>query len=256
MDEGVDAAVLALAAQGTLTAASAMVLAPAWPEAGRRLADVEISRGLHLDFTSPFVSAPAAPRALPALMGAAFLRRLDSRALEHAIGEQLERYDGVMKAPPDFVDGHQHVHQLPVLRDALARALHARYGPRAAGIALRLCLARQWRGLKAAIIAGTGAGALAKLAASGRHPANTDFAGVYGFSPGADLARLWRGWLSGLVGEAPLIMCHVATNAAAGGAPDPIRAARLAEWRWLGSSAFRDLCTELGVGLRSWRVAG
>jgi predicted glycoside hydrolase/deacetylase ChbG (UPF0249 family) len=256
MDDGVDAAVLSLAAQGTLTAASAMVLAAGWPEAGRRLADVEISRGLHLDFTSPFVSGSAAPRALPALLGAAFLGRLDQGALERAIGDQLERYDGVMKAPPDFVDGHQHVHQLPGVREALMRALRARYGALSEGIAMRLCLARRWRGLKAAVVAGTGATAFASLAAAGRHPANSDFAGVYGFSPGADLARLWRGWLSGLVGEAPLIMCHVATDQAPASVPDAIRGARLAEWRWLGSSAFRDLCTELGVRLRSWRVAG
>lgn len=256
MDEGVDAAVLALAARGTLTAASAMVLAPRWPEAGRRLADVEISCGLHLDLTSTFVPETNLPRALPALMGVAFLGQLDRAALKRTVERQLERYDGVMKAPPDFVDGHQHVHQLPGVREVLTQALRTRYGALAEGIALRLCLARRWRGLKAAIIEGTGASALARLAARGGHPANSDFAGVYGFSPGADLAHLWRGWLCGLVGEAPLIMCHVATQEAPGGAPDSIRGARLAEWRWLSSSAFGDLCTELGVIFRKWRVSG
>ena len=96
MDDGVDAAVLALAARGTLTAASAMVLAPNWPEAGRRLADVEISRGLHLDLTSAFVPVSSLPRALPALMGAAFLGQLESAALERGIERQLDRDDSVM----------------------------------------------------------------------------------------------------------------------------------------------------------------
>ena len=54
MDEAVDAAILDLAERGVVTATSAMVLSPTWPEAAEALKDAPLSRGLHLDFTSPF----------------------------------------------------------------------------------------------------------------------------------------------------------------------------------------------------------
>ena len=254
MDEGVDDAILALAERGTVTAASAMVLSPSWKDAGRRLMDVKANRGLHLDLTSPF-AASTAP-ALPRLMRAAFLGRLDRGAMRHAIERQLDAFEAVAKAPPDFIDGHQHVHQLPVIRDLLMVALKAQYGASASRIGIRLCLARRWRGLKAAIVATTGAGALSRLIRKEGHPTNTDFAGVYDFSPRADLAALWRGWLTGVVGERPLIMCHVAAKEGPNSTFDRIRRARITEWQWLCSQAFRDLCSECAIVLRGWQTRG
>jgi chitin disaccharide deacetylase len=258
MDDGVDAAVLALARRGVITATSAMVLSPSWPEAGRRLRDVELSRGLHLDLTSPFAETheAALARPLPHLMAAAYSRRLDAAALRRAIGRQFDRFEAVAQMPPDFVDGHQHVHQLPGIRDELVAALKERYGQAASAIALRVCLTRRWRGLKALIIAHTGARSFAALAAGGGHPMNSDFAGVYGFSPRADLAGLWRRWLGSLSGERPLVMCHVATEGVAAGLADGIRSARLNEWKWLGSPAFQDLCAEIGIKRAAWRGRG
>jgi chitin disaccharide deacetylase len=254
MDEGVDAAILALAKRGTVTAASAMVLSPSWSDAGRRLLDVKVDRGLHLDLTSPF--AAATPPALPRLMGAAFSGRLDRSKMRHAIERQLDAFEAVAKAPPDFIDGHQHVHQLPVVRDVLMIALKAQYGALASRIGIRLCLARRWRGLKAAIIAATGAGALSRLIRKWGHPANTDFAGVYDFSPSADLAALWRGWLTTLIGERPLIMCHIAANEGPNSPFDRIRTARISEWQWLCSQSFRDLCSECAIVFRGWQTGG
>lgn len=51
--------IAALAEHGRLTATSAMVLSPRWPEDVPRLRDVRhrIDVGLHLDWTSPFAVA-------------------------------------------------------------------------------------------------------------------------------------------------------------------------------------------------------
>jgi chitin disaccharide deacetylase len=258
MDDGVDAAILALARQGVVTATSAMVLSPSWPAAARRLADARMDCGLHLDFTSPFAREQEATlaRPLPQLIAAAYAGRLERHALRGAIGRQLDRFDAAVQAPPAFVDGHQHVHQLPGIREALLAALRDRYGQAASAIGLRLCLTRRWRGLKAAIIAGMGGRALGRMIAAAGHSKNSDFAGVYGFSPAADLAALWRRWLTDVAGERPLIMCHVAMDSAARWPADEIRAARLNEWKWLGSTAFQDLCAELGVRRAGWRIGG
>jgi predicted glycoside hydrolase/deacetylase ChbG (UPF0249 family) len=258
MDDGVDAGILALARQGVVTATSAMVLSPFWPAAARPLTDVEVDCGLHLDFTSLFAQAQEAAlaRPLPKLIAAAYSGRLDRAALRGAVGRQLDRFDAATQAPPVFVDGHQHVHQLPGIREALLASLRERYGEAASAIALRLCLTRRWRGLKAAVIARMGGRSLGRMIAAAGHPKNSDFAGVYGFSPAADLAALWRRWLTDVAGERPLIMCHVAADSAAGWPADEIRAARLNEWKWLGSPAFHDLCTELGIRRAAWRIGG
>lgn len=259
MDPGVDKAILALASRGVVTSVSAMVLSPRWAEAGRPLMEAPVSRGLHLDFTSPFATvASPLPTALPRLMAAAFAGQIDRSAVRLAVERQIDLYLRAVGEPPDFVDGHQHAHQLPILREVLVAGLRAQFGTAAAQrVGLRICAPRRWRGPKAAVIAACGASALARIAAERGHPVNTDFAGVYDFSPGIGLPALWRGWLGGLVGARPLIMCHVAAeDAPPSGPPDPIRRARIAEWRWLGSGSFTDLCARSGVELCSWTSAG
>ncbi|HZV21082.1 MAG TPA: ChbG/HpnK family deacetylase, partial [Hyphomicrobiales bacterium] len=211
MDAGVDAAILALGKQGRVTAASAMVLSPRWADAALALKDSELSVGLHIDFTSPFADRFFTRRQLPALIIAAHARFLDSRFFEDEIDRQFDLFERGLHRPPGFIDGHQHVHHLPILRDALFRVLKNRYGSGAELIGLRVCAARRWRGLKAAIIGATGAFALARLAAVSGNPINSDFAGVYDFG-GGELSVLWERWLDGLRGPLPLIMCHVAVE--------------------------------------------
>lgn len=256
MDAGVDAAVIDLAQRGVVTSTSAMTLAPGWAQAGPRLRDVNVDCGLHLDLTSAFVANQSLPRSLTRLIEAAFLGGLDRAAIRWAITLQLERFDAVMKAPPQFVDGHQHVHHLPGVREELLSALSGHYGSAASGIGLRICVARSWRGLKAKIVESTGAHQLAQAAKRAGHPVNSDFAGVYDFSRRAYLPTLWQGWLDSVRGDAPLIMCHVASGPGPSGSADGIREARLREWRWLGSQGFADLRAKLGVELARWHVRG
>jgi chitin disaccharide deacetylase len=258
MDPAVDEAILRLAERGVVTSTSVMTLAPGWPQAARRLADAPLDRGLHLDFTSPFVDRPAG---LAQLMAAAYLGRLDRPSIRRAIVKQLDRYETALGAAPDFVDGHQHTHQLPGVREEVIGALADRYGAKAPQVRLRSCLTRRPRGVKAAVIAATGAGALTRLALAHGHPVNSDFLGVYDFSPKADLAALWRGWLSSLEktpradisftsgASFPLAMSHVGVDGPAAPGHDTIRMARIREFGWFSSTEFGDLCQELRVVL-------
>ncbi len=256
MDAGVDAAILKLGAIGSIGSASAMVLSPRWGEAARASQDApSISFGLHLDFTSEFVEGPFAGQSLTAFVVRAVSGRLDREALRREIVRQLALFETGRKAAPDFVDGHQHVHHLPAVRDELAWALGHRYGDGAKRIGLRICKSAAWRGTKAAIVARTGASGLLKLAAAGGHPVNSDFAGVYDFARDADLEALWRGWTAGLVGPLPLIMCHVASRSDDASRSDPIRAARLNEFAWFSSEAFRSLCQQCAISPVRWPPA-
>lgn len=254
MDGGVDAAILKLSAEGVVTATSAMVLSPAWPEAALPLKDASLSRGLHLDFTSPFVGDIFPRQTITGLTMRTHSGVLNRKLLRKEIDRQLSLFETRMKVLPDFVDGHQHCHLLPFVREALLDSLADRYGADARRISLRNCAPRRWRGVKAAIIARTGTFRLEDLARKREHPMNSDFAGVYDFNEDADFEALWTDWLARLQGASPLVMCHVAERGDHAGS-DPIRGARYLEYAWLGSTKFRELTLRLSKRPERWPQA-
>ena len=164
MDGSVDAAILELAAQGVVTATSAMVLSPTWPDGrgalGRRASLPRPSSRLH----SPFAGDVFPRQSITGLTMRAHSGRPRPKALAKGHRPAAFAVRDDMKAPPDFVDGHQHCHLLPFVREALIDALADRYGAEARRISLRICTPRRWRGLKAAMIARTGTFRLESLA--------------------------------------------------------------------------------------------
>jgi predicted glycoside hydrolase/deacetylase ChbG (UPF0249 family) len=256
MDEGVDSAILKLASLGSISAASAMVLSPRWALAAQASHGVaSLSWGLHLDLTSAFADRGFAGLGLPSLMVRAMTGRLDRAALRREADRQLLLFETGRRAAPDFVDGHQHVHHLPVVRDVLLEALRDRYSGGARRIGLRICCTRVWRGTKAAVIAGSGASRLSQMAAAGGHPVNSDFAGVYHLGANANLAAYWKGWVQRLAGPLPLVMCHVAVQSGDEGRGDPIRQARLREFGFLASGEFQSLSRQYELCLARWPPA-
>ena len=238
----VDAGILRLVEMGRLTAVSCLTGGPRWEADGPALLATgnAVDLGLHLDLTDG--AAGGTPVRLVRLLAAAYARRLDPAEVERRIGAQLDAFERVARRPPAFVDGHRHVHQLPVVREALLRALRARYGP--AVPLVRCTVPRRWRGAKALVIAALGGFALRRRLRREGVPHNRDFAGVYGFDPRADYPGLMRRWLAG-VGDGAIILCHPGLP---GGKPeDPIAEARVAELRYLGSPEFREDCVRAGV---------
>jgi chitin disaccharide deacetylase len=256
MDAGVDAAILKLAGLGAITAASAMVLSPRWPEAARTARDApSLSFGLHFDLTSPFACGDFPARSLTALILRAQAGLLGRALLRRQADFQLEAFEKAFGAPPAFADGHQHVHHLPAVREVLLEALEDHYGRDKDRIGLRICVARRWRGVKAEIVARTGARGLSKLALKRGHLANSDFAGVYDFGLETSLPALWRGWATNLEGGFPLIMCHVALRTGDAVKGDPIRGARFREFEWLASEEFRSFCQQSALNPVRWPTA-
>lgn len=127
MNPGVDEAVLQLAAQGRLSATSCMSGAPRFRADAAALAASGLQTGLHLNFTEALGDARGLYLPLSRLIASAYLRRLDGARLRAQIARQLDDFEDAMGRAPDFVDGHQHVHQLPQLRSALLAELERRY---------------------------------------------------------------------------------------------------------------------------------
>ncbi len=240
---GITEAAAVLGAMGRVSALSCMSQATGWPAAARTLKpalDGRVDFGLHLNFTEP-CSGAGTKRSLKNLIAVAYARALDPVVVRDAIRRQLHAFENAIGAPPDFVDGHQHVHQLPVIREALVGELTARYGTRMpwlrhAGaprpvLGAATPLADR---LKERVITALGANALRKLARDAGISQNGHLLGVYGFT-GALEAHVvrWGAWCS-RAGDGDLLMCHPAAGCAT--PDDPIASARRME--------FEALCSE------------
>jgi predicted glycoside hydrolase/deacetylase ChbG (UPF0249 family) len=257
-DYGFDAAVslgiLDCVDAGRISATSCMTLSPAWPQWAPALRERAGSAdfGLHLDINE--FANYAVQRPLSGWISATYLRRVDAVEARSWVSRQLDGFEAAMQCAPDYLDGHQHVHQLPVLRSAVCAELTQRYGQ---ACALRSTRSRVWRGNKAAIIAGLGASALRWAARSAGLRMNLDFAGVYDFAPTALFSARVDAWLRSLP-DGGLLMTHPGRSGGTQPRPDAVRHARTQELEfWLSAEAGELLARE-GVQLgrcQDWPAA-
>ena len=242
----VDDAVEQLTLAGRLSATSCMTTSPLWPQAAARLKPLRprLSTGLHFNLTESHDHQHPS-QALGMVLRQSYLRQIPKAQMRTAWREQLDAFERVMGAPPDFVDGHQHVHQLPGLRDAMQAELQARYAAhempwvRSTAPATGL-----WRSPKAAIIALLGGWTTTRHLQQAHIPINHGFGGVYGFdapnaaSYGAQMAS----WLPHMESTG-LLMCHPASGVVVG---DAIGQQRPVEFEYLMSDAFGELLARKG----------
>lgn len=250
MNDAIDTGIIRLAGQGRLSATSCLVHGASFAANAQALAKAPIQTGLHLNFTEQ-IGVPGLYLPLATLIRRSYLRQLDGNAVRAQIAQQLDVFHEVMGRAPDFVDGHQHIHQLPQIRGALLEALALRYqGGVRPWLRSTRCTAQS--GLpascrvKAAVIQTLGARALAGRAQRAGFYLNARFAGVYDFRGGERVYRsLLTGWLSN-VRDGDLLMCHPAARV---DPADPMGAQRLAEFNVLASD-------ETGHCLHENRIQG
>lgn len=249
----IDRGILALARQGRLQAVSCLTGGAAWAADAAALVQLAepggLQIGLHWNLTDGAPLAPALaarwPRfpTLPALIARAHLRALPLAAIGAELQAQWAAFVAISGRTPDFVDGHQHVHHLPGLRDLLLAAL-----PAAAAPALRHTgrLPGPGFAVKRALIAGTGGRALGRQLQRRGLPHNTSLFGVYDFRD-PDYRAWMQRWLAALPARGALLFCH--PGEAADDAADPIAGARVRELAYLRSDAFADDLVAAGVTL-------
>ena len=247
----IDNGILQLIAMGRLTAASGLVLSPRWPQAAKQLtAEVRANAdiGLHLDFTQ---FSHALTHRLGAVIVKSTFRLLPISQARQVIQRQLDAFENALGTPPDYVDGHQHVHQLPQIREALIEELVARYGNRLPWI--RVARPPLQDGLKALVIERLGASALEKLALANGFMCSKTLLGVYGFDANA---AQYRQHLAGWLSKAPsasspvALMCHPAVGASdTTQSQDAILPARLVEYEVMADPHFASMLQDNSVQL-------
>ena len=237
-----------LARAGRISATSAMVLSPRWAGDAGLLRDMHgrIDVGLHLDWTSGFARAAGHGMSLGSAMRTAVLGGFDQAAARAVIERQLDAFEAVWKAPPDHIDGHQHVQQFAGIREALVAVVRARYAINNRAY-FRLSTGEGAdKSLKMRVISRLGADALAGLAKAAEIACAPALSGVYDFSGGAQrYAQLMDHWLRAAP-EGAIVMCHPALRAEAG---DAIGAARVWEYACLAGDAFAGSLARAGAVL-------
>ena len=220
LTEGVSSGIEELASAGRLSATSALVTTRHWAEHATRLNRLhdKIAIGLHFNLTlgrplgtMPWLCPTGAFPTLPAVLRASLARHIPRDEIAAEFTRQLEHFERAVGQAPDFIDGHQHVHALPVIRDAVLGALSVKHagrpilvrdpgdGPaailgRAASVKKALVLATLARGFGDAVKA---AGFLA----------TTSFSGVSAF----DESKPYRAELDRFFTKPSachLVMCH------------------------------------------------
>lgn len=224
--------------------------------------------GLHLNL-SEALPGSRWHRPLNALLLGSHLGRLNAPAVRAAlaadIARQLDAYEQRFGAMPDFIDGHQHVHQLPVVRELLLDEVQRRWP---AGSPRRPWL-RRCAGPAAApagdaggplpgpervkpwVIQSLGCEPLSRLARAAGLQQNERLLGVRRFEGhSAGFLRLLNLWLA-RAGQADLLMVHPA--ACLPGLNDGILAARAVEFAVLASAPFADALSRHGLQVQALR---
>lgn len=188
------AAIRELVGDGRLSGTSAMTTFAEWPDEAvhlRPLLDDGVV-GVHLTLTDHAPLGPC-PRlapdgsfpSFPTLARDAWLGRLSLAEIEAELTRQVERLRDVLGRPPDFLDGHHHVHQLPGVRDVVVALARTHLGPagwvRTCADSTTSVLARGGDVGRGLLFATAGAGLARRLTRAGV-PTNPTFAGVYGFT--------------------------------------------------------------------------
>lgn len=261
----VSAAIRDLVMGGRLNATSVMVVAPSFDRAEAASLDLlnagakRVAVGLHVTLTAPFkpLSPGYAPLRdgaflpLPEMLKRAMIRGLSREKLEVEIAAQLKAFIDAFGRAPDFVDGHQHVHLFPQVRDAFLHAVK-QAAPSAwvrqcgrPKVSLMQRLADR-KGLLLDMLSG----AFRKRAAALGIATNPAFAGTYDFAA-ADVPafpELFPRFLDGLPAGG-LVMCHPGRVDAELDRLDPLTVQREREYAYFAGPDFPAALAAAGVKL-------
>jgi hypothetical protein len=262
----VSAGIRELAAAGRLSATGVMTCMPVWPDEAPALRSLGegLAVGLHVTFTDqrPLGDMPRlAPQGrfpdIATLFKLCFSSRLPMAEVTAELERQLDSFEAHFGRSPDFIDGHQHVHLLPGIRQAILALFDRRLDT--GTVWLRDCtddpvsLLKRRSAAKAAFIAMLGL-PLAWAARARKIKMNRGFSGFYdgGREPLAGaLPRLLLG-----AGDGHLLMVHPGHVDDALIACDSLTTPRQSEWEALIATDLSERLGAMGFAIASGSFLG
>jgi predicted glycoside hydrolase/deacetylase ChbG (UPF0249 family) len=216
---GVSEGILSLAEMGRLSATSVIATTAHWPHLARAVNSLRanLAIGVHLNLTlgRPLgrMKGLAPDRTFPnlqRLMQLVLTGNVNRVEIADEIERQLDCFETGTSFPPDFIDGHQHVHAFPIIRHIVVNIVQRRYPDH--GILLRdptddliPTIRRGVAVLKALCVAGLAYG-FRQLATSNGFLLNSGFSGYSTF--GAVPYEIEFQTFLRYRGPVHMIMCH------------------------------------------------
>jgi len=235
LSPGVSRGIRELLELGRLSATSCMVVYPEFSADGPLLKPFFGSADIGLHFTM------TQKRTLPFVAAESFLYPPPVSKMIAAVEEQVGKFSDALGRLPDYIDGHQHVHLLPVLREAVVRVA-ARIGAyvRDASEPIGAAMWQRPAPLESMYLSCL-SGPLSKLAQRWNVATNRGFRGARNFRDSRPFRDLFRSMIAG-AGDGCLVMCHPGYSDPLLVERDGVREAREAELRYFSGPDFpRDL---------------
>jgi predicted glycoside hydrolase/deacetylase ChbG (UPF0249 family) len=253
---GVSDAILDLLQRGRLTGTGCMTGFPEWRQAAAHISPLigQVPVGLHLTLTdqpalttgSSLVSEGRLPP-LGALAAPFRRRRIETGDVHAELDAQLARFVDALGRPPDFIDGHQHVHFLPAVRTWLKTRFAGSEKPVLRG-APAVSLEVGVTAMKTAVIAALARGFDRSMEAAG-FLVMKPLAGIYDWKQPDDFAPTLRAAVSTLR-EDGVFMCHPGHVDAELVSRDPMQKVREVEYAFLASDTFGAFLAANDAGVR------
>jgi predicted glycoside hydrolase/deacetylase ChbG (UPF0249 family) len=246
MTEGISEGILSLAENGRLSATGAIVTTELWPRIASRAASLRerLALGLHLNLTfgrplgvMPILAPQGVLPSAENLVLQAIAGRIQRNEIAAEIERQLDRFEAAAGFPPDFVDGHHHVHVLKGVREVLIEALTRRYQP--GEMLLRdpsdwlMRITRRHVAVGKAIGVAVLAFGFRRLATASGFLVNSGFSGYSTFGRVPFAQEFGRFLIS--PGSRHMIMCHPGLPDDPSAVGDPIACRRLEEYEVLST---------------------
>jgi len=245
---GVDEAILELVTMGRLSSVSCLVDTEQFAQDGPKLARYHraVDIGLHISLTET--------QPLWRVLAEGYLGRLTKDAMLQEIGRQIIAFRTVMGFDPAYLDGHQHVHNLRGVREAVVKwAKRIGAYVRVTAAPLEIEMARRPAPVTTAFLALMGR-RLARACAEEGVATNLQFRGVRSFRELGSYRSLFLRTTAG-VRDAALIMCHPGWPDHVLAERDAVVQPRMMEMRYFASAEFTSDLARLGLSLAPLKAA-
>lgn len=235
-----------------VSAVSVMVNSPFFSETLSLLHGMEkrADVGLHFDLTE-FSDGRSEVLSFSKLHRKCLSGAIEGRKIEQNFNRQISIFEDALGYSPHFIDGHQHVHHLPVIRKVVCEVMTQRFAKK--NTYLRCC----YESFRNIFSRGVSVGRALAFSLYGKRlsalalrygiPFNHGFSGVYDFTNRVPYEDLFRKFLKNAT-SGTLILCHPGAGVTEGWA-DLIASQREVEYKFFSSDAFVSTLRDAGVVL-------
>jgi chitin disaccharide deacetylase len=258
----VNKAIINLIEEKRITEVSCMVLAQDFKNDAKELAKYKdkIGIGIHLTLTDfkPITKISSLIKkdkllSIKNLLVKSIFRNYSKDEIFNEINFQLNEFEKIMGFKPNFVDGHHHVQQLPMIRNILIQILKKRYPNDLPWVRNTYenffkILRRNVSILKAISLSVAGS-KLKKLNKINSIRTNDGFSGVYNFSEKARYDYLFESFIS-FIKDNHLLMVHPGISDEILSKIDRVTTSRDKEYNFLLSENFLKILKDKNIKLK------